>query len=615
MLSPISTISKRSNTVKLYSLSKILIQVLLFSLAYFYTAQNAYSQMQTGLSMHGELKYKENFQHFSYTNPGAPKGGKLRNAYVGSFNSLNPLISKGVPIFAIRTYVFESLMARSYDEPFSLYGLLAERVEVPKDRSWIIFHLNKKAAFSDGKPVTVDDVIFSHALLRDKGRPNHRTFYSKVQSVEKLGSHAVKFSFKGSDQEIPLIMGLMPVLPKHFFSRETFEKTTLKAPLGSGPYKVAQITPGKKVLFKKNPDYWAKDLPISRGRFNFDEVQIDYYRDHNTLFEAFKKGLYHVRYEDDPSKWALSYNFDAIKKKDVIKKTVPLALPSGMDALVFNTRRELFSDIRVRKALTYVFDFEWINKSLFHGLYSRTQSFFDRSVLSSHKTPADEYESKILAPYKELVDKKILSGSYKLPVGDTNGRNRTNRRKALKLLSDAGYVLKKGKLIHAKTQKPFTFEILIATRSQERLILTYARALKTIGITVNLRQVDPAQYQARKRTFDFDMLQNYWSGSLSPGNEQIFRWSTKAADTEGSYNFPGVKNEAVDNIIQAMLSAKSYKNFASSVRALDRVLLSGHYMIPLYHPQGQWVAMWNKIKCPKTSSIYGLRIDTCWMEE
>ena len=319
---------------------------------------------------------------------------------------------------------------------------------------------------------------------------------------------------------------------------------------------------------KKTKTIGGKIYLFSKGRFNFDQIQIDYYRDHNTLFEAFKKGLYHVRTEENPSKWAQSYNFEAIKNKTVTKKNIPLAVPPGMEALVFNTRKELFSDIRVRQALTYMLDFEWINKTLFHGQYKRTQSFFDRSDLSSHGRKTDDFEQKILAPFISELNKDILKGTFKLPISDGAGRNRENRRKAIRLLSQAGYKLKNGILISNKTGKPFTFEILIATRAQERLLLTYSRALKRIGIKASLRQVDPAQYQARKRTFDFDMIQNYWGGSLSPGNEQTFRWSQKAASTEGSYNFPGIKSPAVDTAINSLLTSKNRSEFASSVRAI-----------------------------------------------
>ncbi len=579
----------------------------------FLPIKTASSEEKHGIAMHGQLKHPEGFKHFSYVNPDAPAKGRLKSAFVGSFDSMNPLIPKGVPAPLIRNYVYESLMIRAYDEPFSLYGLLAEKIEVPDNRSWISFTLRKEAKFSDGKPVTIDDVIFSHALLRDHGRPNHRTYYKKVQKVEKIGDNTVRFTFNNAgDREMPLIMGLMPVLPKHLITPESFEKTSLAKPVGSGPYIVKSLSPGKNIVFKKNPDYWGNKLPAIRGQYNFDEIQVDFYRDNNTMFEAFKKGLYHVRVEASPSKWALSYDFPAIQNKQVAKEELDLAIPSGIDALVFNTRKPPFDDQRVRLALIHMFDFEWINKTLFHSLYKRTQSYFDRSELSSHSKPADDYEKKLLEPFVKDIDQTILNGTYKLPATDGSGRNRTNMRSALRLLKQAGYSLKAGKLINNKTGQPLKFEILLANRSQERLILTYARSLKKIGIEANLRQVDTAQYASRKRTFDFDMIQNSWGASLSPGNEQSFRWSISAANAEGSYNYPGIKNPAVDQMITALLAAKDRQDFVSSVRALDRVLINGAYVIPLYHSRKQWIAKWNKIQCPKSTSLYGHRIETCW---
>lgn len=581
----------------------------------FLPVKTASSEQSHGIAMHGQLKHSEGFTHFSYVNPEAPVKGRLKSAFVGSFDSLNPLIPKGVPAPLIRNYIYESLMVRAFDEPFSLYGLLAEKIEVPDDRSWISFTLRKEAKFSDGKPVTIDDVIFSHTLLRDHGRPNHRTYYKKVQKVEKIGENTVRFTFNGAgDREIPLIMGLMPVLPKHLVTPESFEKTGMAIPVGSGPYVIKDVSPGKNLTFKKNPDYWGANVPAIKGQYNFDEIQIDFYRDSNAMFEAFKKGLYHVRVEASPSNWALAYDFPAIKNKQVTKEEIKLAIPSGIDALVFNTRKPPFDNKQVRQALIYMLDFEWINKTLFHSLYNRTQSFFDRSELSSHGKPVDSYEKKLLEPYEKTLDlsKNILNGTYRLPKTDGSGRNRSNMRKALRLLKAAGYTLKDGKMLNAKTGQPLKFEILLANRSQERLILTYARSLKKIGVEANLRQVDPAQYEARKRTFDFDMIQNNWYASLSPGNEQLFRWSISAAKSEGSYNYPGVTNTAVDAMIDALLSAKNRQDFVSSVRALDRVLINGAYVIPLYHSQNQWIAKWNQIQCPEKSSLYGHRIETCW---
>ncbi len=566
--------------------------------------------------MHGAPMHAPGFTSFGYVNPDAPKGGTVTFASLGSFDSLNPLIIKGVAAAGLRNFVFESLMARAYDEPFSLYGLLAESIETPPDRSWVAFTLRAGARFSDGKPVMVEDVLFSHAVLRDKGRPNHRTYYSKISRAEKTGPRTVKFTFDtDGDREMPLIMGLMPVLPRHHFSADTFEQTTLAPPVGSGPYRITRVDPGKQIVYKRNPDYWGKDLPVNRGRFNFDEVRYEYYRDDDPMFQAFQKGLFQLWPESDSGRWSRGYDFPAHNDGRIVKEELPINVPSGMSALVFNTRKPQFADVQVRKALTLMLDFEWLNKNYYYGLYSRTQSFFDRSDLSSHGRSADVRERELLKSHPDAVEPSIMDGSYTLPVSDGAGRNRTNRRKALGLLKQAGYTLKDGKLVNQKTGKPFTFEILSASGGQKRLLLKYIDTLKRLGITARLRQVDSAQYQRRRQTFDFDMMQTFWYASLSPGNEQLFRWSIKSADAEGSFNYAGVKNPAVDAMIAALLAAKGRGNFVSAVRALDRVLLSGHYVIPLFHLRQQWIARWKTLAHPKATSLYGYRVDTWWMDK
>jgi len=568
------------------------------------------------IAMHGEPRYAAGFSHFEYTDPNAPKGGEIVFGVLGSFDSLNPLIVRGASAAGIRDYVFESLMARAMDEPFSLYGLLAQSIETPADRSSVTFRLHPEAKFSDGHPVTVDDVVFSHNLLRDHGRPNHRTYYSKVSKVERLGDRSVKFVFDADgDREMPLIMGLMPILPAHVFNSETFEQTNLQPPIGSGPYVVAAVEPGSGITYRRNPDYWGLKLAVNRGRFNFDRIRYDYFRDSSSLFEAFKKGLIHVRAEDDPGRWALAYDFPALNQGRVIKQEFPIGVPSGMSALVFNTRKKIFSDIRVRKALILMLDFGWLNRNLYHGLYSRTQSYFDRSELSSHDRPANARERELLRIYAAKIESDILDGRYSLPVTDGSGRNRTNRRKALELLKQAGYGLRDSKLVDLATAEPFEFEILASTKGQERLLLSYARALKALGIEARIRQVDSAQYQRRRQTYDFDMIQAFWYASLSPGNEQNFRWRSSSADIEGTFNFAGVENPAVDAMIEALLAAKSRLNFVSAVRALDRALLSGHYVIPLFHLPKQWVAYWRRFAHPEKTSLYGFQVNTWWVRQ
>ena len=568
----------------------------------------------SGIAMHGQPAQQQGFTHFPYANQEAPKGGRLVLAKRGSFDSLNPLIVKGVSAEGIREYVYESLLARAYDEPFSLYGLVAESVETPEDRSFVEFTLNPEAKFSDGKPITVDDVIFSFELLRDHGRPNHRSYYQKVSKAEKSGERKVKFTFDASgDREMPLIMGLMPVLPKHLIDPETFEKTSFVPPVGSGPYLVGEVKPGQSISLKRDPNYWGAKLPVTRGQFNFDEIRYDYYRDSGSLFEAFKAGAIDAQPEDDPTRWTEGYNIPAARDGRIIKEEFPVAVPAGMSALVFNTRRPLFADQRVREALIKLFDFEWINRNLYHGQYARTESYFARSELSSHGRPADEKEKALLAPYVNEMKPKIMDGTFAFPVSDGTGENREGRKEALALLEQAGYRLEKGKL-RDKDGKPVSFEILAATRAEERLLLTYARALKQVGIDARIRQVDSAQYQRRKLNYDYDMLQYDWPVSLSPGNEQFFRWGRDAATTEGTYNFAGVKSAGVDAMIKALLEAKDSENFVAAVRALDRLLLSGDYVVPLFHPPKQWVAYWNRLKHSANTPLYGYQIDTWWSE-
>jgi peptide/nickel transport system substrate-binding protein len=573
------------------------------------------AEPQHGIAMHGGLKYPATFDHFDYVNPEAPKGGSVTFGVQGGFDSLNPFIVKGNPLSGVRDYVYESLLARSYDEPFSLYGLLAESVEVADDRSWVIFNLSPKAHFSDGAAVTPEDVIFSHALLRDKGRPNHRSYYAKVSAVERVGERGVKFTFKGEDRELPLILGLMPVLPKHLIDPEKFETTSFAAPVGSGPYTVSAVDPGTSVTFKRDPNYWGRDLAVNRGIYNFGEMRFEFYRDRNSMFEAFKKGLFHIILETDPGRWARDYDFPAVRDGRVVKQSFDLGIPSGMTGLVLNTRRPVFADLRVRQALNLLFDFEWTNKSLFHGLYIRDQSYFDGSELSAAGRPADARERALLAPFPNAVLPGVMEGRFTEPVSDASGHNRDNRRRALALLGDAGYELAGGRLVKKGTGEPFTFEMLAVTSAEERLFLTYARQLEGAGIKAEIRQIDSAQYTARKNNFDFDMIQNAWPASLSPGNEQNYRWSIAAADAEGSFNYPGVKSPAADAMIAAMLAAETREDFVSAVRALDRVLISGSYVVPLFRPPQQWVAYWHQLVPPRLSTLYGARIETWWIKD
>jgi peptide/nickel transport system substrate-binding protein len=565
------------------------------------------------LAMHGAPKHAPGFTYFPYVNPDAPRGGRLVLGQLGSFDSLNPFIIKGVSASKLRDYVYESLLARSGDEAFTLYGLIAESIELPPDRAYVTFHLRKEARFADGMPITPEDVLFSHAVLKEKGYPYHRNHYGKVAKAEKVGDRSVRFTFKTTgDREVPLLIGLMPILPSHKLDADSFERTTLEPPLGSGPYTVAHVDPGRAIVYRRNPDWWARDLPVMRGRFNFDEIRIEYFRDDSSMFEAFKAGEIDLRTEDDPVRWVEGYRFAAVADGRVLKKELDVEVPSGMSALALNTRRAPFHDQRVRRAFIAMLDAEWINRNLFNGLYQRTQSYFERSYLSSHGRKADAYELDLLAPFKDRVDPKVLAGTFKLPVSDGSGDNRANLQAAFKLLTEAGFKLEGGRLV--KDGVPLKVEFLAQTRLQERLALSYARTLARLGIELTIRQVDSAQYEARRRSFDFDIVQATWPASLSPGNEQINRWSSKLADVEGSLNLVGARNPAADAMIAALLTAERQEDFVAAVRAFDRVLMSGDYALPLFHLPKVWLAHRSHLKHPSTAPLAGYDLDTWWSE-
>ncbi len=576
----------------------------------------AYGQPASAIAMHGEPKYKQGFKNFNYADPNAKRGGKISFATIGTFDSLNPLIIKGVAALGIRKHVYESLMARSFDEPFSLYGLIAKSIEVPDDRSWVSFTLRPEAKFSDGMPVTVDDVIFSLETLRDQGRPNHQFYYSKVVKIERSSSHVVKFIFgKDRDRELPLILGLMPILPKHIYTSKAFNVTSFDKPVGSGAYVVDTVSPGRRITYKRNPDYWGNDLGVNRGRFNFDIISYDYYRDDTSAFEAFKSGLYDFRAEEDPTKWATAYDFKAVKDGSIEVEEFKTGVPSGLYGLVFNTRRKIFADAKVRQAMTLLFDGKWINKNLYHNRLKRTQSYFGNSELSYENQPASAEEREILARAGAIVAPEFLENTYQLPQGDGSGRNRQNLRKALGLFRQAGYELVAGKLIHKDSKKPFSFEILVVNRDQERLVLSYSTALKRAGIDARIRQVDTSQFEQRKLKYDFDMLPFFWFASLSPGNEQNFYWGSDGRTREGTRNYMGAEDKSIDRLIEALIEARDRKKFVTIARAIDRVLMSKNYVIPLFYLPAQWVAHKEYLKHPATTSLYGYRIDTWWSEE
>jgi peptide/nickel transport system substrate-binding protein len=576
-------------------------------------ARSATGEPRHAIAMHGEPALPPDFKAFGYVNPAAPKGGRLVQGVLGTFDSLNPLIVKGLALPQIRGLVFESLLVRGYDEPFTLYALLARTVETDDERSYVTFAIDPNAAFADGRPVTPDDVIFSWQLLRDHGRPNFRTYYVKVKAATAIGENAVRFDLSGSDdRELPLILGLMAILPKHAFDPERFEETTLVPPIGSGPYVVSEVDVGRSLTLRRNPTYWGRDLAVNRGFHNFDLLRFDFYRDANGHFEGFKKGIYDVRAENDPSRWETAYDFPALREGRVVKEEFSTGLPKGMIALVFNTRRAVFADARVREAISMLFDFDWINRSFFFGRYQRTASFFEDSELSARGRPADALERSLLAPFPGAVRPDVLEGKWSPPTTDGSGRDREALRRALALFRDAGYELAGTVLRRHGSGEPFSFEILVSDRDQERLALAFVQMLGRAGIVPHIRMVDAVQYDQRKIEFDFDMIQNRWDESLSPGNEQAFYWGSAAADESGTRNYMGIRSPAADAMIAALLAARGRTEFVAAVRALDRILMSGIYVVPLYHLPKQWVARWTPIRHPDTTSLSGYLPETWW---
>jgi peptide/nickel transport system substrate-binding protein len=565
------------------------------------------------IAMHGAPALGPTFTHMHYANPDAPKGGRLVQGILGTFDSLNPLIVRGLAVQQIRGFVVESLMTRGNDEAFTLYGLLAKSVETDEARSYVTFRLDPKARFSDGQKVTADDVLFSWALLRDKGRPNHRQYYSKVEKAEALDPLTVRFDFgSAADRELPLILGLMPILPRHAIDAATFEETSMAAPIGSGPYRVTAVNPGVSVTLTRNPDYWGRDLPVNRGLWNFDAIRLDFYREANGYFEAFKRGLYDFRVETEPLRWHDGYDFPSARSGEVIRDAVKTGLPQPSEFLVFNTRRPLFSDIRLRRALTLLFDFEWINRNYFFGLYGRSAGFFAGSELSAYGRPADEQERAFLKPFEARIPSDILDGSYRLPVTDGSGHDRSVLREALNLLSQAGYDLDGAVLRQRSSKAPLTFEILVTTRDQERIALAFSRDLKRAGIEARVRAVDAVQFDQRRLSFDFDMIQYRLDQSLSPGNEQYFYWGSEAADSQGTRNYMGAKDPAIDAMIADMLAARDRGVFVSAVRSLDRVLMSRFYAILVFNVREQWIARWNRIERPQDTALTGYLPETWW---
>ena len=565
------------------------------------------------IAMHGAPKYPAGFRHFDYVNPAAPKGGILRLSRLGSFDSLNPFIIKGKPADGWRL-VHERLLERSRDEPFTLYARIAKTVEVPHDRSWVTFRLRPEARFHDGSPITTADVLFSWKTLKQQGRPNHRLYYRQVSKVETTDARSIKFIFEGSDNwELPLIIGLMPILSKKSFASRPFDRTTLKPFLGSGPYKIAALEPGRSITYRRVPDYWGRDLPFARGHFNLETIQYDYFRDSTVALEAFKAGAVDLRVETDPTRWAFGYDSPALKRGAIKLQEFSNGRPEGMYGFVFNTRRQIFKDSNVRAALAHAFDFAWVNRTLYHGAYKRTASYFEKSELAA-SAPAGPLERKLLAPFRAQLPADIFATPYRPPVGTGDGHGRANLKRALAMLKQAGWRFRDGKMHLPGTNQPAKFEILLRQPRNERLALSFARKLKRLGIDVRVRTVDSAQYQYRLNTYDFDMILYWWDQSLSPGNEQAFYFGSDAARNDGTRNYPGIQSPAADAMINHIIAARDRETLTAAARALDRVLQWGHYAVPLFHQPKDRVARWEKFGIPAITPLYGFQLNAWWID-
>jgi microcin C transport system substrate-binding protein len=553
------------------------------------------------LSLIGEPKYKPGFDHFDFVNPNAPKGGTARlSAAPGSFDSLNPWIVAGTPPLGIGL-VYESLTQDSIDEGSTSYGLIAESMTVPSDHSWVAFNLNPKAKWHDGKPITPEDVIFSFNTLMEKGTPFYAQYYHNVKKAEKTGPRKVKFTFdQAGNRELPMIMGQLPVLPKHYWQNRKFDVPTQDPPLGSGPYKIAEMKPGRSITYERVKDYWGKDLPVNKGFYNFDRITYEYFQDETVELEALKTYKFDFISENTAKTWATQYTpeaFPALKAGLVKKEELRHKRPTGMQAFAFNIRRDMFKDARVRQALGLAFDFEWTNRNMFYGQYTRTQSFFSNSDLASSGLPSPA-ELALLNPLKGKVPAAVFTTAFKAPATDGTGNNRDNLRKAVALLQQAGYEIKGRSLVNKQTGKPLTFEILNAQPAFERIMIPFVESLKKLGIAARIRTVDPAQYEQRMKDFDFDMTVETFPQSDSPGNEQREFWGSKAAATKGSRNIIGISNPAVDVLIEKVIYAPDRAGLVAATRALDRVLLENHYVIPMWHTRVFRIAWWDKFGRP-----------------
>lgn len=586
----------------------------------------AAAEPRHAIAMQGEPALPSDYTHFDYANPDAPKGGEITYCVVGTFDNLNPFILKSLRTTArgmidtiFGNLVFEPLMQRNFNEAFSLYGLLAETVDMSADRKSIEFHLNPKARWSDGKPVTPDDVLFTYDIFTEKGRPPYSDRMKKVERLEKTGEHSVRFTFNElADREFPLIIAMTPIIPRHAFDRETFDRTTLAPLTGSGPYRVAEVKPGDRIVFERNPDYWARDIPSKRGFDNYDRITIQYFLNANAQFEAFKKGLCSAyagaQYTGmGPLQAERDFDFPAAREGKVIVRDFPLGIPPVVRGFLFNTRLEKFSDPTVRRALAMLYDFEWANKNLFGGKFSRTMSYWQGSELSAIGRPASEKELALLAHFPGRVPADVLDGTWRPPVTDGSGQDRKVLKAAYEALKEAGYRISGGKMLDPQGQA-FGFEILTSGQEEERLASLYQRTLAKLGIEVSIRALDGDQIQSRKQRFDFEVLigSSGFSNSLSPGVEQLGRWGSEYANVEGGFNLAGVADPAIDAAIEAMLNAHDKEDYVAAVRVLDRLLISGAYMVPMQHAPGQWIAYWDYLDHPDKTPLFGFQLPAWW---
>ena len=572
---------------------------------------NLYAQKSYFISMSNEAKYSKDFVSFDYVNPNAKKGGKVKLASNGTYDSLNPFILKGLSAEGIGL-IYDSLMQGSSDEASTYYALVAQNIEVDPQNNWVKFYINPKAKFHDGVSITAKDVKFSFDILISKGTPLYKRYYADVKNVEIINDLTVKFNFKtNKNSELALILASLSVLPEHFYKNIDFKKATNVKPLSSGPYRIKSFVFGKYITYERVKDYWAKDLNVNKGTYNFNTVKYDYYKDQTVSLEAFKAGEFDFRQEYTAKTWATLYKGKNFDNGNIVKRNIPHELPQGMQSFIFNLRKPLFQDIQLRRAINLAFDFEWTNKQLFFNQYKRSNSYFENSELRSTLMPSSD-ELKLLTPFKEQLPASIFTTVFKSNVTKGNGKNRKELRKALKILKKQGWKFENKVLV--KDGKKLEFEILLTQASFERIVQPFIKNLKKIGILAKIKVMESVSYTNKVNNNDFDMIVQSFPVSLSPGNELNNYWGSKAASIKGSRNNLGIKSPVVDALIKNVVTAPSRKDLITAVRALDRVLLHNYYVVPQWHNASYRISYWNKLKQPAISPKYGLGIFTWWID-